>query len=151
MSVVFHVLAQVLDQCHRAIDRQQEATGFAVAELDEIGAIDRLERPLRLGRIGRRRHRPRLAVEIGEIILLPDILDPHEGRARHGLERPLRAVPFRLNGNDEDRPGRVVIENLGVVELRHQPIGASKLELLDRRCFPDRIFREGLHERGRWQ
>ena len=141
MAAVFHVLAQIFDQCHGAIDRQQEAIGFAVTELDKAGAVDRLERPLRLRRIGRGRHRPRLAVEIREISLLPDIPDAHEGRARHGFEGPFRAVPFRLHGHDGERAGSFAIEDPGFVEAHHQPIGAVELELLDRRSLRDRIDR----------
>jgi len=49
LAGVILVLPEIVDQSRCAIDRKQEAIGLAIAELDEVGAVDRLERPMSLG------------------------------------------------------------------------------------------------------
>ena len=103
MAAVLKLLTERGHHGRGAVNVEQEAIAFAVTELHEVGAIDRLERPMRFGSCRRYRHRPRLAVVVSEIGALPLVLDPDERCAAHGLIGPLRAIPFRSCSGDIDR------------------------------------------------
>ena len=146
MTERFLVLTIVFNQGGRTADGDQETIRLAVAELDVGRAVHRLEGPMRPVGLRGRGGRAQFAVNVGEVGPLPLIPDPDEGRARHGLKTPLAAVPFRLDVDDRNRAGGLIVERRRAGVARGDAIGAAELELLDR---GNRWQRGRGHWRGR--